>query len=423
MNFLFLLKNPNMRRLVSANLLSGIGDWFNSVAVLSLLLQITGEALAVGITLALRTLPHLLFGPLGGYLADRFSRKSVMIVCDLARGLIALCFLLVASDADVWLVYAGTFLLVAFSSLYNPSRLAILPDIVDKSGLASANALDQSVLGIVMAIGSLVGGFFVALWGSEVAFWFNSLSFFVSAFLLQRLTVATTTDGTTAPAKQRQVESQARDSASYKKAWQQIRATPVVLVILLLTALWPIGGGLINVLISVYAYQVFAAGQWGIGLLYGAIGVGFIAGGIVAQQFQRHTRAIASASFAFEGFFVLLTSVSPSIFVTAACYACSTVAGGMGNASLNTLLMKYVKPDYLGRVFALEATLSNVLLGLSMLAGGWILTFADPRIVGFAAGAFVTTCSICLGLLIWRAARTAEMAETADDQPAPSRSM
>ncbi|MDH4617571.1 hypothetical protein JZI27_10805 [Brevibacillus sp. AY1] len=101
----------------------------------------------------------------------------------------------------------------------------------------------------------------------------------------------------------------------------------------------------------------------------------------------------------------MLTSFSPSITITALFYALSTVAGGMGNACLRTLIMQHVHHRNQGRFFAMEGTLSNVLLGLSMLAGGWLLTFAEPRIVGFAAGAFVTLSSLWIGRTIWHAAK------------------
>lgn len=400
MKTLALVKKPNLRRLLAANFFSGIGDWFNSVAVLSLLLEVTGTAMAVGITLALRTLPHLIFGPLGGILADRFNRKTVMIFCDLARAVIALSFLLISSASDVWIVYAATFLLVMFSSLYTPSRLSILPQIVSREELAAANALDQTIYGTVMAAGSLIGGVFVAMWGNEVAFVFNSFSFLFSGWLLLRLTVPKQTEQEEKAAPVTELEA-GKEAISYRELLDMIMRTPIVLAILLMTAMWPIGGGFFNVLISVYAYQVFDAGKWGIGLLYGAIGAGFIVGGLIAEFFHKRPYEVAALSLAIEGLAFLLTSFSPTLYVTALFYALSTVAGGMGNACLRTLLMKHVHSRNLGRVFALDETFSNVLLGLSMLAGGWILTFAEPRIVGFAAGAFVTITSLVLGRAIW----------------------
>lgn len=407
MNSLLLLKKPNLRRLFTANFLSGIGDWFNSVAVLSLLLEVTGTAMAIGITLALRTFPHLLFGPLGGILADRFDRKRIMIFCDVARAFIALSFLFVSSEANVWIVYVATFFLVAFSSLYNPSRLSILPQIVHREDLASANALDQSIYGTVMAVGSLVGGVFVAMWGNDVAFICNSLSFLVSGIVLIRLRVPKAVDVAEQPTPLEHTTSEetSKEALSYRQLFTMITRVPVVFSILLLTTMWPIGGGIFNVLISVYAYQVFDAGKIGIGLLYGAIGLGFIAGGLIAEFFHKRPYEVAALSLAVEGFAFLLTSFSPSITITALFYALSTVAGGMGNACLRTLIMLHVHQRNQGRFFAIEGTLSNVLLGLSMLVGGWLLTFAEPRLVGFAAGAFVTLSSLWIGRTIWHAAK------------------
>jgi predicted MFS family arabinose efflux permease len=240
----------------------------------------------------------------------------------------------------------------------------------------------------------LVGGIFIALWGTNIAFMYNSLSFLLSGILILRLVV-----------NREETENRASTarSASYTEVLNFAARTPLVRSILLLTVLWPIGGGIINVLISVYAYQVFDAGQMGIGLLYGAIGIGFIAGGIAAERFAQKPYKVASASLSFEGVALLLTSFSPSIYAAAVFYALSTIAGGMGNASLRTLLMEHVHSDYQGRVFALEATVSNVLIGLSMLAGGWLLSFAEPRLVGFAAGACVTLFSVIFGWSLWRA--------------------
>lgn len=387
----------------TANFLSGIGDWFNSVAVLSLLLEVTGTAMAIGITLALRTFPHLLFGPIGGISADRFDRKWIMIICDIARALIALSFLLVSSEANVWIVYVATFFLVAFSSLYNPSRLSILPQIVHRDDQASANALDQSIYGTVMAVGSLVGGVFVAMWGNDIAFICNSLSFLVSGIVLLRMRIPK--QGALAEQSPPHEDTTGTEAHSYRQLFSMIMRMPVVFSILLLTTMWPIGGGIFNVLISVYAYQVFDAGKMGIGLLYGAIGLGFIAGGLIAELFHKRPYEVAALSLAVEGFSFLLTSFSPSITLTALFYALSTVAGGMGNACLRTLIMQHVHQRNQGRFFAMEGTLSNVLLGLSMLVGGWLLTFAEPRIVGFAAGAFVTLSSLWIGRTIWHAAK------------------
>lgn len=139
------------RRLLSASLISGLGDRFNSVALLSLLLHLTASGLAVSLTLAVRTLPYLVMGPIGGILADRFSRKTILLVSDFARTFLALSFLLVHQASEVWIAYAGTFALVIFSALFSPARTAVIPQLVRTDQVAHANGLEQSTGGLVMA--------------------------------------------------------------------------------------------------------------------------------------------------------------------------------------------------------------------------------------------------------------------------------
>ncbi|MCG6197650.1 MFS transporter, partial [Anoxybacillus sp. LAT_38] len=85
--------------------------------------------------------------------------------------------------------------LVAFSALYNPARISLIPDVVERDQLLSANALEESVFGIVMAAGSLVGGVFAAYWGTDAAFVCNSLSFLLSAALILRISLPPRSSG------------------------------------------------------------------------------------------------------------------------------------------------------------------------------------------------------------------------------------
>jgi predicted MFS family arabinose efflux permease len=401
-----LFQSAHYRRWAAANFLSGIGDWFNSVAVLSLLLEITGSAMAVGITLALRTLPYLLFGPVGGILADRFSRKTVMVICDLVRAVIALSFLWVGSAGDLWIAYAGTFALIAFSALYNPSRMAAIPQLVGREDVPLANALEQSVFGVVMAIGSMAGGIVTGWWGTDVAFVFNSLSFLASGLLIATIPLREQ------PRQESKTAGEPAGQSSYRALLPLFRQAPIVPLVLVFSLLWPIGGGIVNVLISVYAYQVFDAGKAGIGLLYFSIGVGFLLGGALASRFLQKPHRFAAISFTVEGAAHLLASFASSIVTAALFFSLSTVAGGVGNACLQTLLMQNVPSRFQGRVFALEHTLSSVVIGLSMLAGGWLLAFSPPRVLGFASGLLITLMSLAIGAAIWRRGDSLPPAET-----------
>src|SRR5512143_3138930 len=97
--------NRNFRRLWLGRLISQTGDWFNSVALFTLLLNLTGSGEAVGIVLIIKLLPQFLVTPIAGVVADRFNRKSIMIAADVLRGVLVLGFLFVKRADQVWIVY------------------------------------------------------------------------------------------------------------------------------------------------------------------------------------------------------------------------------------------------------------------------------------------------------------------------------
>src|SRR5215468_6947939 len=103
--FRLLRENRNFRRLWSAQIVSEIGDWFYTLAIYSLLLQLTGHASSVALALVLQVLPQTFVGPVAGIVNDRISRKKVMIAADLIRVVIVFSMLLVRSRSMVWLVY------------------------------------------------------------------------------------------------------------------------------------------------------------------------------------------------------------------------------------------------------------------------------------------------------------------------------
>lgn len=148
------------RRLFLAGVVNGIGDRFSSVAVLALILELTGSGLAVGMTLAIRLLPYLIFAPIGGRLADRFSRKNILVTTDLVRIVFALSFLMVHGKEDLWIVYVSTFMLAAGEAIYSPTRKSTIPQLVNKENLIKVNSLEQVLVGIVLIVGPFLAGLF-----------------------------------------------------------------------------------------------------------------------------------------------------------------------------------------------------------------------------------------------------------------------
>lgn len=137
-----LLTNPGFSRLLAAMTVSSLGDWVGFVAVTSLVATLSGsvaaKGLAVGGVMTARMLPAILFGPVAGTLIDRFDRKQIMIVADVARGLM---YGSMAFVGRLWLIFLLSFAIECFSLLWTPARDASLPRLVPRRQLANANSI------------------------------------------------------------------------------------------------------------------------------------------------------------------------------------------------------------------------------------------------------------------------------------------
>ena len=396
-----LKKEPAYRKLAAANFVSGIGDWFSSVAILSLLLQLTGSGMAVGITLAARTLPFLVMGPVGGILADRRNKKAILIVSDFSRIVLALSLLLVDSPDEVWIAYVATVGLVVFSALSLPARQSLIPRIVRDENLQAANAFDQTLSGMNMTLGAMLGGVASAVFGPKWSFLLNATTFLISGLWVWRMPYKPVNgnDGQQFGNKlDRRFRGKGFDSRNAEDDpsafWRTFRRSSLMKVVAVQSIAWPIGGGAINVLISVYGYQVFGAGDRGVGVLYGSLGIGFILGGLLAPSFKRWPVQAVILGAAVEGLAHIGVSGAPNLFWGAACILLATLGGGVGNTALATLMMRAVPQQVHGRAFALNETLSNVSMGVSMLAAGVLLDYLPARVIGLIAGLLIVASCI-----------------------------
>lgn len=380
----------SFRKLFFARFIGGIGDWFSSVAILSLLLQITGTGLAVGITLASRTLPFLVMGPIGGILADRFNKKYILIISDIARACLVLAFLLVDSVDNVWIVYVTTIGIVMFSALSMPARSSIIPRLVSSKNINVANSLEQLLSGVVMTFGAAFGGIVASTLGSDTAFIINSCTFLISGLICFSIRYPVQEESYTT----KRERDEGWESAPAPSFWMVFRKSRLIQIVSLQALLWPIGGGAINVLISVYGYQVYKAGDSGVGILYGALGIGFLISGFIAHRFKKWIRQAVFLATVVEGTCHILFSQSPSLWFAALFVILATVGAGIGNVSVNTLIMHTVPKEVHGRAFALCDTTSSVMIALSMVGTGVLLNFYSPQTIGFTAGLVIVITSL-----------------------------
>src|SRR5256885_8851884 len=180
-------RTAGFRRLYAANAVSQVGDWLNVVALLSLLLDLTGKGEAVALVYLTRFVPFFLLGPPAGVLADRISRRAILVTCDVLRAALVLCLLFVRSPDQVWIVYLVMTAHAIASAFLEPAQAATLPSLVSREELVFASALENSLWSIAVAVGSAAGGVILALVGRCTAFVCDAASFLASALLLRGL--------------------------------------------------------------------------------------------------------------------------------------------------------------------------------------------------------------------------------------------
>jgi len=182
--------NRNFRSLWSAQVVSEIGDWFYTLAIYNLLLQLTGRAGSVALALVLQVLPQTLIGPTAGVVNDRLRRRYVMIASDVGRMLIVLCMLFIRSKEMVWLVYPLLMAETVLVAFFEPARSAVIPNIVDREDIVVANTLSSTTWSVNLMVGATLGGVVAALLGRDAVFLMNALSFVISAALIWRMRFA-----------------------------------------------------------------------------------------------------------------------------------------------------------------------------------------------------------------------------------------
>src|SRR6185436_14118909 len=290
--------NRDFRLLYAGTLISLGGDWFLTVALADLVLQLTSSATLVSLILLCQTLPIFLFTPHAGHLIDRLDRRKVMIATDLARTAACLLPLLARTPESLPFAFAGVILISIGSAYFEPASQAALPNIVAPEELGPANVLMASTWGTMLAVGAGLGGAVTAAFGRDVSFLVDAASFLFSAFLLLRMR---------ARFSERVIPSEARNPPalleSIRETIRFARGQPRVLGLLTVKGGYGLGAGVVA-MVSVFGREVFRAGAFGIGVLFAARGLGALLGPFLLRGAARDDdakyRAIAFCIIAFS---------------------------------------------------------------------------------------------------------------------------
>ena len=330
--------------------------------------------LAISGVIAVRSLTFAPLEPITGYLADRFSRKNLMVVSNIFSFVTLTSFILLDLLDSLFSVYILTMLLVIGRALYDPSQQGYLPRVCDENELLTANALNSGAWSASLGIGSGIAGVMISAYGIETGLMIDSVTFLVAAIV-----ISTLPQGGPDPDEERGsgLVEMFKDIIS---GWGFIFDRPEISRIVIAKSLWAIGGGSQIFLLIIIGMEAdfgdISTGAAGIGVLYMARGFGSGVGPIVTRPLMSVTKympyiiglSLGGAGLLYLGVSQVEWGIWTLIFVFFS-HGCS----GISWVFSTTLLQQRTDNNWMGRVAGTDNLLIVLTMGTSTISAGYIL--------------------------------------------------
>ena len=377
------LRIPNYRNYFFGQIVSLSGTWMQGVAQAWLVLDITGSGTALGLVTSVQFLPVLLFGPMGGVIADRFDKRKVLYCTQFAAAGLALTLGIVVATGvvELWMVFALAACLGFVYVVDNPTRQTFIHEMVGSEQLPNAVSLNSVVVNAARVIGPGLAGTLILTLGLAPCFFINAASFVAVILALSRMD----------PEGLHRSQPQPRRRGQLREGLRYVRATPEVRIPLLMMAVVGTLAYEFQVALPLLARFTFDGDAGTYGTLSAVMGLGAVIGGLAtAGAGRRPATALAHTAVVF-GTLHMAAALMPTL---AATYVAMLFVGAasirflaLGNATLQLA----AAPEMRGRVMALWAV---AFLGSTPIGGpiiGWIGEHIGPRwAMGLGATATLT---------------------------------
>jgi MFS family permease len=383
-----LLGNARFMQLWAGQAISFVGDAVSMVALVILVVQLTGSASAVGGALVARLLPTFA-SPLFGVLADRFDRRVVLVASDLVRATLVLGLVFVR---DLVLIYGLIFLMGFARTLFNPTIRAAFPSVVGEGDLTRANSLIGSTFSASVTVGPALGGLLVAAVGVSGAFLLDAATYLISAGLLSRIPLP----------RPQQVGEEVGVLRELRSGFSYLAGARVPLAVMIGAFLTVLATDLAIPAEVFLAKGTFGAGDVGYGLLVSVWGGGMVLGSALMAVLGDRLRLLPTY---FLGIFVWAlalagTGLSPTFVLALGMLAIAGAANGLDNVVTDTILQRQVPDAFLGRVFSVKYLGYGAGEALAYPAGGMLVDALGPRSTFLLAGIMTAAAALVVLLVL-----------------------
>ena len=362
-------KHRNFRILYPANALSNIGTWTQRVAQDWLVLQLThNDAATLGLVTAIQFLPAMLLSLYGGLLADRFSKRKLLLLTNFGAGLssVVLGVLVVTNSVELWHVYALALLLGIFTAIDSPIRVSFTSELVGKDDLANAVSLNSANFNVGRLVGPALSGYLIYYFGTGPSFLINTATY---AVMVATLLVIRDKD--------LHITAKPKRANKLAEAFNYVRGRRDLMLVMLTVFFTTTFGLNFQIFMALMATHEFGMGPDQFGALGSILAVGSLSGALIAARLEKHrtTKNILRGASIF-GVLVMASAYLPS----AVMYA--TMLPLMGATVLLTLISAntYVQSNT-------ESALRGRVMGIYLMIfmGG---TPIGSPLIGFLAGQF-----------------------------------
>ncbi len=394
MTLLVALRHRSFAWLWSGQTISRLGDSLYSVALAWWVLQTTGSASAMGTVLIFSFAPMVIFLLIGGVTVDRLPRLRVMVVSDLASGLVVLMVAALAAGhrLEVWHVYVASMLFGFLQAFFFPAYNSVVPDLTPAEALPSANSLtglSQQLAGIV---GPAIGAGVVAAWGTPAAFAVNGLSFLVAAGCV--LPLLKTAEPPRASSERGNVWRDLREGIGLVLRQPWLWITIAVFSLINVTLAGPRA-----VALPFLVERTLHAEVGTLGFLFSAGSAGAVLGAVWLGGRQRLRRRglLAYGATVLSGLAAAAIGLWPLVLVAAVGSLIMGLCISVFSLVWTNTLQELVPREKLGRVTSIDALGSFVLLPLGFGLTGWATDRIGPPLVFVIGGA----ATALLALAAW----------------------
>lgn len=391
---LIALSVRNYRLFAISHFVAMTAAWIQRVAQDWLVLELSGSASAVGLTVAMQFAPMLLLGMVGGLIADRFPKRSLLLVTQSLSAILSatLALLALTGNIQVWHIYVIALLSGLVTVVDNPARQVFVSEVVGQKHLTNAISLNASIFQMGGLIGPAVSGALLLSVGAGWSFAINAVACLVVVGILLTLRTEQLMPAPAAP----------RSRGQLREALVYIARKPEIFWTLVMVGVLAIFAFTMPVLLASFASDVFHSGPGGYGLYNAVLAGGALVGAIASTRRASLTlRTVIVAG----GLFAVLQTVGGSMPVEIA-FCVALFAMGVLNllfiTGANSLVQLSSNPAIRGRVMSVYIML---LLGGQAIGGpvmGWIVESFGAH-VGMTVSGFVPAlAAAAIGLMLWR---------------------